>query len=153
MNLKIKLSHWNFIKKNITKWNIGSPILSVPALSKKLKITTYSAKKIVNELISIGVVEQYNNKFYLLSNDLSTDDTSIQNKLLLKAKINIIMMKFLHNKYIHDKKYMSFIDKISDTQVTIYFPLKQKKLIVNILDDTKNLSEEIQDIIKRNNLK
>jgi len=148
----MKTKELKYIKTKISnnEWKVGNSIYNVKMISNDLKISKYKARQIIQELINACIIEKYNNKFYLLTDLLSFKIKDIQNRLIYKAKVNIIISKLL-GQSIYDKKYMAFIKKENNI-ITVYFPLRKTKTVINILS-YNNLNNELNDIIKRNNIK
>lgn len=149
--MKAKQLKWfqNQIKRE--KWCLGKAIDPIWAVALGNNVSQYKARQLIQELIDDGVIEMYNNRFYLMDTDLKNDIDSVQRRLLHKAKVNTQRVSLLHEGAIFDKKTMAYILS-KDKSIEVYFPLRKQKAIINLLD-TGALSKELSDILKRHKFK
>lgn len=150
----MKTKHIKYVKSKIIndEWKIGTSINTVSNIATELKISKYKSRIFIQELIDACIIEKYNNKFYLLTDVISFKISDIQKLLIYKAKINMVIIKLINLKYNFDKKTMSFI-KQNNNIITICFPLRKQKAIIDILDKNQIISKELEDIINRHKLK
>jgi len=133
-------------------YNIGDRLASVKHISVLTGLNKYSVYKLIKGLVSIGSVEKFNNRFFVIDANPDTSAVGIQKRLINKAKINLNILKLLQKNFIYDKQTVSFIEQ-NGMFFNIYFPIKAKKVSLNISDIDKHPDYEIAQIIKRCKLK
>lgn len=133
-------------------WNIGKPISSINEMSNKFKITKYNAKKTVSELLSNGNVEKFGNKFFLISTDLNDSPTSIQNRLVNKARIHLDILNMLQKNWLYDQSTVSFI-QFNGMIAKLYFPITKRVININVCNIHNTAIETyLYNILKRHNI-
>jgi len=132
----------------INFYPVGSRLNSIKTISQLIGINNYSTRKLINGLISFGIIEKYNNRFFIISKNYSNTPKDIQERLINKAKINLNILKLLQRNFIHDKKTVSFIQQ-DGMYFNIYFPINAKKVSLTISDIDNNSNIETVEIIKR----
>jgi len=133
----------------IAKKAVGT-FISIKTYATGYSISRYKARKYIDMLMDIGVVEKYHNRFYFISNDMATDPTSIQRKLINKAKINLEISKLINAKLIYDAKFMAFLD-VQPDEVIIYYPIRKSKNILKLSEPVIHWEHRL--ILKRHNIK
>ena len=133
-------------------YNIGDRLASVKHISVLTGLNKYSVYKLIKGLVSIGSVEKFNNRFFVIDPNPDTSPAGIQKRLINKAIINLNILKLLQKNFIYDKETVSFIEQ-NGMYFNIYFPIKAKKVSLNISDIDKHPNYEISQIIKRCKLK
>jgi len=139
----------NYAKTSIEnkQWQVGRSIDSLKKISIDCNISKYKTRKFIQELIDLSIIDKYHNKFYLISTDTNNTIASIQQRLIYKAKLNLMLLQLKDLGYIYDKKTLSYIEK-NNSKITLYFPLRKNKLTFDIIDLNEQFDEYI-NIVNR----
>ena len=149
----MKQKYFNYLKRRISgdeaSWKLGEKIPSIAWTAGLLRVSKYECRKFYDELIQMGLIEKYHNRFYLINDRLDLDTKTIQQNLIMKSKINLKMIDLLNKNAMYDKKYIAYVLQNGST-LNVYFPLKRQKITTNIIE-AKN-DKVLRDIVKRNNI-
>jgi hypothetical protein len=148
----INQNQFDSFVKLILFYRVGERINSINHISNITNMNKYSVRKLIYAMISIGIIEKYNNRFFIISHNIDDSSESVQKRLINKAKIYLNILKLQQKKYILDKQTMAFINQ-NGVNINIYFPISKNKIHINICDlDNMAIESQIYNILQRHKL-